>query len=372
MARIVLIGSFADSLINFRGSLLRHFVRLGHEVFACAPFASENVKRKLNRFGVSYRHILIDRTGLNLVTDMRTLVQCYRLFRSVKPDLILSYTMKPVVYASLAGVAAGVPERCAMITGLGRVFSGQSEGQGKVATVVRVLLRAALAFNRVVFFQNPDDRRFFRKQGILRRRSRAVLINGSGVDLQHYAQAPPPKDVSFLLIARLIGEKGIREYAEAARIVKSRYPEVVFRLVGWIDKGPSGIRRNELYNWVEQGVIAYLGRLEDVRPCLRESSVFVLPSIYGEGTPRTVLEAMATGRPIITTDAPGCRETVIEGVNGFLIPTKNVHALARAMMRFVEEPEMLSRMGRESRRLAEQKFDVRLVNATIMKSLELC
>lgn len=194
------------------------------------------------------------------------------------------------------------------------------------------------------------------------------IVNGSGVDLSDYSLAPLPSKPCFLLIARLLGDKGVREYAEAAQVVKSVHPEVVFRLVGWIDDNPDAISQRELDQWVDSGLLEFLGKLDDVRPAIADCSVYVLPS-YREGTPRTVLEAMAMGRAVITTDAPGCRETVVDGDNGFLVPVKDVDALADAMMKMIYSAGLVARMGERSRRIAETKYDVHRVNASMLEGM---
>jgi glycosyltransferase involved in cell wall biosynthesis len=199
-----------------------------------------------------------------------------------------------------------------------------------------------------------------------------VMVNGSGVNLDYYSFKPPLTGVLvFLMIARLLKEKGISEYIEAAGIVKRKYPEARFKLIGWdLGDNHSSFTKKEQENWKTEGFVEIRGPLEDVRPFLEETSVYVLPS-YREGTPRTVLEAMATGRAVITTDAPGCRETVVEGTNGFLVPVRDGKSLAVAMERFIKEPDLVERMGRESRRIAEEKYDVHKVNAVINRAMDL-
>jgi glycosyltransferase involved in cell wall biosynthesis len=194
------------------------------------------------------------------------------------------------------------------------------------------------------------------------------VVNGSGVDVTAFAVAPLPTEPHFLLIARLLGDKGVREYAQAAQRTREIYPQARFSLVGWLDENPDSISQAELDSWVREGTLNFLGRLSDVRPALASCSVFVLPS-YREGTPRTVLEAMAMGRAVITTDAPGCRETVVNGDNGFLVSVKSVAALTVAMTRFLDDPELAVRMGRRGRYLAEQKYDVHKVNAMMLKEM---
>ncbi|MCL4454978.1 MAG: glycosyltransferase family 4 protein, partial [Deinococcus sp.] len=218
--------------------------------------------------------------------------------------------------------------------------------------------------------ENPDDLKVFRERRLLNDPSKAVLINGSGVDVEHFRPEPLPQEVSFLLIARLLRDKGVREFVEAARKVRRDHPQVRFRLVGWLDDSPSSITQAEVDGWVNEGTVEFLGRLEDVRPAIAQSTVFVLPS-YREGTPRTVLEAMAMGRAVITTSAPGCRETVVDEDNGFLVPVRDAEALAQAMRRFLENPTLAAQMGARGRAVAEAKYDVRKVNRVIREAMEL-
>lgn len=370
MSEVIVIGSFAGSLINFRGHLLKEMTENGHEVLACAPDASPDIQEKLKALGIAYRNIPIDRTGLNPVRDIYTIFRLISMFCEVKPDMVLGYTIKPVIYGSLAGRIAGVPRVFSMITGLGYAFSDGDLKEWLVGAVVRFLYKLGMGANKRVFFQNPDDRNIFIKQNLLRSFGQAALINGSGVDVDFFQPAPFPERVSFLLIARLIRDKGILEYVKAAKIVKHRYPQTGFRLVGWIDEGPQGISSADLDFWIKEGTIEYLGRLDDIRPAIADASVYVLPS-YHEGTPRTVLEAMAMGRPVITTDAPGCRETVEEGRNGFLVPVRDANALADRMEDFIKNPELIARMGDESRQIAAEKYDVRKVNKVILETMGL-
>lgn len=368
---VAVVASYPRSLLNFRAELLEAMVRRGHTVFACAPDIDQDIRSALADIGVESVPIVLDRKGLNPFGDLRTLISLTRCFRDIRPDVVLGYTIKPVIYGSLAGALAGVPFISSMITGLGSVFSRTSLRGRMMAALARTMYRLALKRNFCVLFQNPDDLAVFASHGIIGSRNRNRLINGSGVNLDRFRTAPIPEQVSFLLIARLIGEKGVREYAAAAEHLKQTHQSVSFRLAGWIDHGPGAIAESELKSWTDQGLIEYLGRLEDVRPAIADCSVYVLPSFYGEGTPRSVLEAMAMGRPIITTDAPGCRETVETGRNGFLVSPRNVPDLAAAMERFIQEPGLAIEMGRESRNIAEEKFDVHKVNAVILDALGL-
>lgn len=368
MARILVMGGFAESLVNFRGVLLREMVACGHEVYTCAPEVSTEVGAALSEFGVTYYPVTLDRTGLNPIRDLLSIKSLVALFRSIKPDIFLGYTIKPVIYGSIAARIAGVPAIFSMITGLGYSFSGDSLKSKFVGVVAGFLYRLAVKFNKHVFFQNPDDLALFQKKGFFRDIGQAVLINGSGVDIDEYFPVAYPSSVSFLLIARLIRDKGIYEYANASRRVREKYPDMKFRLAGWIDQNPCAIEERDLQAWQETGDIEFVGRLTDVRPALADCFVYVLPS-YREGTPRTVLEAMAMGRPIITTDVPGCRETVRQGVNGYLVPVRDVDSLVEAMETCIEQPDLVKQMGQASRKIAEEKYDVRKVNATILKAM---
>jgi glycosyltransferase involved in cell wall biosynthesis len=282
---------------------------------------------------------------------------------------VLSYTIKPVIYGTLAAWLAGVPHRFALITGLGYAFQGCGQ-RSRLQALVQRLYGLALARAQRVFFQNHDDLALFQERGILNPHTQVCVVNGSGVDLDSFAVRPLPAaalagSVRFLFIGRLLGDKGVREYAQAARLLKRSHPQVQCALVGWVDSNPNAITQAELDGWIADGSIEFLGRLADVRPAIEACSVYVLPS-YREGTPRTVLEAMAMGRPIVTTDAPGCRETVIDGENGFLVPVQDAVALAQAMARFIDEPALQTSMGIRSRLIAEVKYDVHKVNAVML------
>jgi glycosyltransferase involved in cell wall biosynthesis len=296
-----------------------------------------------------------------------------RLLRELRPDVVLSYTVKPIIWGGLAARFAGVPRTWSMITGIGHAFAdGKNPRQRFLRALVTWLYRYALRGADGVFFQNHDDEAEFRRLDILGQHVRVTVINGSGVDLKVFSRQPLTKrGPVFLLLARLIADKGIREYREAARSIRARYPQSRFLLAGPLDENPSAIGKRELEQWVREGDIDYLGTLDDVRPALAECSVYVLPSWYREGRPRTILEAMAVGRAVVTTDSPGCRETVDDGVNGYLVPSGDSASLVRTLMRFIENPTLAARMGAESRRIAEEKYDVDAVNRVILETMGL-
>lgn len=369
--KVLVIAGFADSLLTFRGPLIQALLARGCSVHVAAPGLKPGtgVHTDLVLMGVVAHDVRLHRVGKNPLADVGTLLALHRLMRRIRPALVLGYTIKPVIYGAFAAKLAGVPRFYALITGLGHAFLNDGAGGRVLQGLVQRLYAASLKHAKTVFFQNPDDEALFRSRQLLPAGMPSQIVNGSGVDVSRYAVAALPQDrPRFLLIARLLGEKGVREYAAAAKRVRARYPHAEFALIGWIDENPSAIAQRELDQWVADGDLVYLGRLDDVRPAIAQASVYVLPS-YREGTPRTVLEAMAMGRAIITTDAPGCRETVVPGVNGFLVPVKSVDELAEAMTRFIENSELVRSMGAASRRLAEEKYDVNKVNAVMLHAM---
>lgn len=365
--RILIVASLAESLINFRGPLIQALLDKGLDVHVAAPEISKDMHSHFQAIGVQAHEIPMQRTGMNPLKDLNTLHQLHRLIKRIRPQIFLAYTVKPVVYGLIAAAMLKVPRKAALITGLGYAFINPR--QNLVKKIVMNLYRRALNGADIVFFQNPDDRQLFLEKQILKKSTENKILNGSGVDIQQFPLTPlQTKNITFLMIARLLGDKGVREYIEAARNIKSKHPEVEFHLVGWIDQNPDAISQAELDSWISEGLIKFWGKLQDVRPAITASSVYVLPS-YREGTPRTVLEAMAMGRAIITTNAPGCKETVIDGENGFLVPIKSASALASAMEKLIETPHLIKSMAIRSRELAVSKYDVHAVNQAMLDSL---
>lgn len=363
--RVVVLGSYPSSLINFRGPLIAELVARGHRVFALAPDIDEDIASRVRALGAEPVSIRLGRTSLNPFGAIATLRDLVATFRSLAPDIVFAYTIKPIILGAAAARAARVPRFVCLVTGLGYAFTGGREPKRLFSRIVgKRMYKRAFGRAFLAVFQNPDDLGEFRRLGLLPPSLRTALINGSGVDVEHFAPAPLPAGASFLLIARLLKDKGIREFAKAAARLKAERPDVRISLVGFFDISPDGISKADLDGLIAAGV-DYLGPQTDVRPAIRGHSVYVLPS-YREGTPRSVLEAMAMGRPVITTDAPGCRETVTAGVNGLLVPVKDWEALYGAMLSFVEEPASIAPMGAASRRIAEEKFDVRKVNAALL------
>ncbi|HJR82832.1 MAG TPA: glycosyltransferase family 4 protein [Sphingomicrobium sp.] len=362
---VVVLGSYAPSLVLFRGPLIAALAARGHRVVASAPTIGPDTAAELRRLGAEPRELPLSNAGLNPVAMVRSLRALKTLLLDVRPDVLLSYTIKPVILGALAGRAAGVPAIISLITGVGYAFTEGGEARRRIVRMAASpLYRMALARSTAIVFQNPDDETLFRELGLVPRRASVHRVNGSGIDLDRFEPVPLPAGTSFLMIARLLKDKGIREFAMAAKRIRADHPEVPIALVGRLDPSPDSLTSAELDDLLHHG-IEFKGELSDVRPAISGCSVYVLPS-YREGTPRSVLEAMAMGRAIVTTDAPGCRETVVDGKNGLLVPPRDAGALHDAMLRFVREPGLAGDMGRASRRLAEEKFDVRTVNSSLL------
>lgn len=367
-----MIGGWAPSLIKFRGPLLAAMVARGHEVIAMAADGTPAIEAQLAALGVAFEPIELERTGIDPIADAKAILSLAGTLRALRPELVLGYTIKPVIYGSLAARLAGVPRRAAMITGLGSALASvRTAKQRVVATVARLLYRAGLAQCEVVIFQNTDDRDELARIGALPRHARVTVVRGSGVDLTHYKPSPlPPGPPIFLFLGRLLRDKGIAEYVAAARLVRAHHPTAIFRIAGWLDPNPESLTQAELDALVAEGTLEYLGPCDDVRPHLAAAHVLVLPS-YREGTPRSVLEAMAMNRAVITTTAPGCRETVVDNESGLLVPIADARLLAAAMFRLIASPALLARLASAGHARALSLYDATKVSASILSALDL-
>ena len=373
---ILILGSDPKMIVNFRGPLIEAMLAAGHCVTAAGSGASDKATAWFAKHNVAYIDVPIERNGLNPFADLKTLRAIVTMLRTVKPDLLFASTIKPVVYGLIAARIAGVKRRAAMIEGLGYAFTEsplesamQRLRRTAVFMAARNAYRLALSFAETVIFLNPDDKAVFARMGLTRKAQHVSLVNGSGVDIARFVPAPfPDGPITFLMIARLLRDKGVYEYVEAARLVKQTHPEARFVLVGPFDTNPSAVKPHEVEAWVREGVIDYKGAAEDVRPHIAACHVFVLPS-YREGVPQTVLEAMAMGRPVITTDVPGCRETVRDGQNGIIVPVQSGAQLAQAMCHLLATPEQITKMGNEGNLIAIGKFNSLVVAASTLEHL---
>lgn len=378
--KFVLISNSLQTVRKFREDLLIDINKVGYEIYILAPelknFTEEVQLLKNNGFIVE--EIKLNRTGTNPIVDFKCFLSIYFLLKKIKPDVILSYTIKPIIYGTLAGFFAGIPKRFTLISGLGFAFQNHTYNIKTtiVKKIVNTLYKFSLQRAHKVFFQNPDDQELLKNLGILHPATLSKVVNGSGVNTEYYQKSPLILDelgnyeVSFLMVARLLHDKGIREYLKAAQIIKQKYPQTTFNLVGGLDQNPAAISKQELDEIIDTKIIQYWGQLSDVRSAIIMSNIFVLPS-YREGVPRSVLEAMSMGRAIITTDAPGCKETVIHGENGFKVKVQSVDDLVHAMSQFIEQPMLIKYMGNVSRNLAIAKYDVREVNSVMISEMNL-
>lgn len=379
---LFVVAGFAPSLINFRKQLLKLFVARSHTVTALAPITPciENIRDELKKDGIQLMTIPLSRNTVSPIKDILLVFTLLRVALQHRPEYLFAYTVKPIIYTGFAVriLRMLLPSInvsfSALVTGLGYAFSDDTLSTNLSRNLLKNLLLLFYSYSLkaadVVFFQNPDDLQYFSDLGLIRGRTRSIRLWGSGVDLAMYPQQPIAKSHTFLMLSRLIVEKGVCEYVEAARFVKMYYPGAVFNLAGPLESGFSGISRFQIDKWHDEGVINYHGNLDSVHSALCACRYFVLPSYYREGTPRSILEALATGRPVITTNSPGCRETVIDGINGLLVDPRDSNSLAVAMIRLIKQPEIdTQRMAEASVNLARERYDVHKVNHQILEAM---
>jgi glycosyltransferase involved in cell wall biosynthesis len=374
MPRAILFTcSDAGSLRNFRGRLIESLVADGHRIIAVAPAFPESIADWCKSLGVTMERTSLDNQSLNPFRDLAVLGELYRIIRRHKPDVVMGYTHKPALYTAFAARIAGVPRVTMMVTGMGFGFEPGAGFKRKIVpAITRTLFRIGCSVSDTVIFHNRDNRDFFLSERLLRQPGKAVVVGGSGVDLTQFTplslNRTEPSEITFLLIARIVRYKGILEYARAAQALRGRYPKAKFILAGYHDSNPLAYSKEE-WSFIQQQV-DYVGPSDDVRSLYRRAHVYVLPS-YGEGMPRTVLEAMASGRAIVTTDTYGCRDTVEEGVNGHLVPVRDWERLGEAMERFLSGESSYEAMGAESLERVRRLFDVERVNRDMIKALGL-
>jgi len=369
--RIIVISSLSRSLVNFRLDLLKNLINQGYDVIALAPDQNETVIDTLNSIGVSFRTFSLERTGFSFISDMKTVRSLRKLYLELQPTYIFAYTAKPVIYGNLAKLGLNIPS-LSWITGLGFYGLDSNGLKDKVAkSIMTLLYKVAFKRNDIILFQNIDDVDFFKKKKILKKQ-RYRVTPGSGINLDTYSYSEPTTDiVKFIFVGRLIKSKGIRLFIEAAKILKTRYDKVEFIVAGGLDlENPDAIQKEEIELLKEKNTIRYLGYVDNVIDLVKKSSVFVLPSTYREGVPRSILEALSTGRPIITTDNVGCRETVVKDYNGVLIKKDDLVELVSAMCFFCDNRSLIIEYGKNSRKMAENKFDVKIVNNIVSECLK--
>ena len=361
--RILLIASYDGSLIRFRGDFIKSLVSNGFEVFAAAPSITENYHEQIKALGATPIEFNLQRTGLNPLKDFKSILELKSIMKENQIDLVFPYTVKPVIYGSIAANMIKTPV-ISLITGLGYAFTGLTSKARALQRFNEILYKLSIRKNKVIVFQNKDDYQLFLDRKVISKNQKVDFVSGSGINLNQFKfkEKNITDKVSFLLVARLIKEKGIDLYLEAAKILKAKYPNAEFHLIGSPETSPSAINEDKLNDLHNKGVIVFHGKQSNIEEHLHQRDVFVLPSYYREGLPRTTLEACSCGNPIITTDSVGCRESVKEGVNGFLIEPQNLDALIEPMEFFIINPERIQEMGINSRKYAEERFDVNIIN----------
>lgn len=363
--KIIMSINASWNIVNFRAGLIRALQESGIDVVAVAP--EDQWSAALAPLGVSYVPIAMDKSGASPTRDLQLLRDYGRILREVRPDAFLGFTAKPNIYGSLAAHRLSIPV-LNNISGLGTAFIKQSW----LTPVVSNLYRLALRKSHTIFFQNPDDRDLFvGKKLVPGQRTR--LLPGSGIDLEAYRPDPlsGAPTTTFLLVARMLWDKGVGEFVEAARLVKREHPTARFQLLGFADAdNRTAVSRDQLDAWVAEGLVEYLGATDDVRPFLRAAGCVVLPS-YREGLPRSLLEAAAMGKPLIATDVPGCRDIVSDGNNGFLCAARDPSSLAAAMRKLLALPaDARAAMGEKSREMVQDRYDERIVHRIYLDALQ--
>lgn len=365
--KFILVSPKNRTVYNFRGDLIKEIQDKGYDVIVTGP--NKDGIENINELGVRFEEIQLDKTGINILADLKYSYKLWKLFLHEKPDATLGYTIKPVIYGSIAAKIAGVRNINSMITGVGYVFTAHTFKAKVIRTFASLLYKLGLGASTSVIFQNKDDMTEFVELGLFKE-GKGRIVNGSGVNMKVFKPTNYPKEITFFMLSRVLYSKGIREYLEAAKFVKNKYPLVKFMLLGALENMQDSMSTDELKPYIDQGIIEYFGETNEVSSFYEQASVYVLPS-YREGTPRTVLEAMAMARPIITTNAPGCRETVKDGENGFLIPIKNSKILAETMEWFINNPEQIAIMGKKSLTFCHEKFNVDKVNRDMIRHMNL-
>ena len=374
--KVVIIGTIASSFYGFRADLICTLLKKGHKVYAFTSESTAEDLKKIEQLGAIPITYTLNRGGLNPLADIFATYQLAKKIKVINPDLVFSYFSKPVIFGTLAAKIAKVPRIIGMLEGLGYTFTDQPEGLSKKTQLIRkiqvFLYKIVLPQLDQLIFLNPDDPKDLLERHAIQVK-KVKILGGIGLNLKDYPYQPLNSihfPIKFLFIGRLLKEKGIFEFVQAAKLVKKIYPDTQFTVLGAIDHHNLGaLQQTELDALISSNIIHYPGYVDNIKDWIVDSHVFVLPS-YREGVPRSTQEAMAIGRAVITTDVPGCRETVINKQNGFIVPKWNSEALAEKMIYFIENPGQILLMGAASYEIAKEKFDANVVNKRLIKFLE--
>lgn len=358
--KILIISPKNKTVFNFRGDLIKDMISRGNDVYVTGP--NQEFLEDIYALGVKeFLEVPLVKDNTSVRGDLAYFSHLKRVMRKISPDLVFSYTIKPVIYGSLAAKSCGIKKIYSMVTGLGRVYASQNLKSKAVRFVTKCLYKKAFkACSKVIFQNNTDVSEFV--EGKYLKEEKCSVVNGSGVNMQRFGKSPIPEKPVFLMVSRIIREKGVLDFAQAARILKRNVPEARFIILGGFDKSIGALKESDLKEYIEDGSIELPGEVKDPFLYYAQSSVFVLPSYYREGLPRTILEAMACGRPVITTDWPGCREPIEDGVNGFLVPIKSPVELAEKMLMLATDREKIKQMAEAAFVTCKTRYEVSIVN----------
>ena len=368
MKKMIVISPKNRSIYNFRGDLIKKIINKGYQVIATGP-NQENLDEVL-KLGVSFREVKLKKDKVDILSDIEYCKKLKQIIKEEQPDVVFSYTIKPVIYGSIAAKKSGVKEIYAMVTGLGRLFASNSFKTKVIRWVSSILYRKAFNCCNKVIFQNNDDIEQLVKLGVINK-EKTVKVNGSGVNMSKFKYVDNPLNDTFLMVARIIKEKGIIEYLKAAEIVKEKYPQAKFILLGGFDNSIGSLKQEDIDYYVKNKIVEFPGETNNVFNYYKDSMCFVLPSYYREGLPRTILEAMAVGRPVITTDWTGCREAIEDGANGFLIPVKDEKTLSEKMIYMIENHDTAKKISSENNKKCKKIYDVDVVNREMLKIMNI-
>ena len=372
MSKIILFANTDWYLYNFRRSLALAVRAAGHNVLLISPPGEYGAR--FRDLGLRWEPLpAMDRRSLNPLRELRALVELFALFRREQPELVHNFTIKCAVYGSIAAMLTGVPARINAVAGLGYVFASNERRARLLRPVVRALMRFALRGRRArLILQNHDDARMFLDHGLIED-ARVRVIAGSGVDCNRFVprtrtRNDPPR---VLLAARLLWEKGVKEYVQASRTLRAQGRRIRFLLAGASDPGnPAAVPEAAVRSWVDEGIVEWIGHVDDMPALFASSDVFVLPSYYREGLPKSLIEAAACATPLITTDMPGCRDVVIDGVDGLIVPPRDADALGTAIARLLDAPELARKLGLAARAKTLAAFDERIVIRRTLETYE--
>ncbi len=364
MNKFLLISPKNRTVYNFRGDLIKEIISRGYEVVVTGPDKTD--VDKIEALGCRFVEIPMEKNGTSIISDLKYCRALKKLMKQEQPDYVLGYTIKPIVYGSIAASKLGIKHINCLVTGGGYALTAKTTKAKIIGTIVKILYK--FAFNKAenVIFQNKDDLNEFVSRKLVKK-DKCHVVNGSGVNMEYFKPLEMPKEISFFMLSRLLKSKGVREYLQAAKIVKQKHHNVKFYLLGKYENNmQDAIPKEYIEPFIKEEIVERFEETSDVRPYYDKCSVYVLPS-YREGTPRTVLEAMACGRPIITTDTNGCRETVKDGFNGYLVPVKDIGSLVDKMEMFINYPELCEKMGNNSIQYCREKYDIKKVNCSLLK-----